>query len=129
MYSLTAKVPTQGIAHRAPAHLLQNVFSYYRMCSLTIECVLLQLKFLPKASLTEHLQRTSFCDLFLDNREYNSGTTWFLIFFKKTFFNPFFIPDLSVDVLMCSCVDVFMCSCVHVFMCSCVHVLSVDVLM
>jgi len=34
-----------------------------------------QLKFLPKASLTEHLQRTSFCDLFLDNREYNSGTT------------------------------------------------------
>ena len=26
-------------------------------------------------SLTEHLQRTSFCDLFLDNREYNSGTT------------------------------------------------------
>jgi len=34
-----------------------------------------RLIFLPKASLTEHLMRTSFCDLFLDNREYNSGTT------------------------------------------------------
>lgn len=30
---------------------------------------------LPKAPLPEHLARTSFCDIFVDNREYNSGTT------------------------------------------------------
>lgn len=34
-----------------------------------------QLILLPKAPLAEHLARTSFCDLFVDNREYNSGTT------------------------------------------------------
>lgn len=34
-----------------------------------------QLSFLPKAPLPEHLARTSFCDIFVDNREYNSGTT------------------------------------------------------
>ena len=34
-----------------------------------------QLRLLSKADLRDHFKRETFCDLFLDNREYNAGTT------------------------------------------------------
>ena len=58
-----------------------------------------QLLLLPKAPLREHLARTSFCDLFVDNREYNSGVY------------------VCVYVFVCVCVYVCVCLCMHVCMC------------
>ena len=66
---ILAQVPGSVLVMlKYPEESEPNVRYAARQVGLTGDALLM----LPKAPIAEHLQRTSFCDLFVDNREYNA---------------------------------------------------------